>query len=75
MKQNGVTFIELVIVLMIIVVFAVLVMQGTNTSTDYSYGVNGMTETRCIDGMKFVVGQSGSVQQILGPNGGGVACQ
>lgn len=44
-------------------------------SVSYSLGINGMTETRCINGMQFVVGQSGSVQQILGANGGGVSCQ
>jgi prepilin-type N-terminal cleavage/methylation domain-containing protein len=76
MKQKGFTLIEMMIVVVIIGIFVLLV-AGVNSdrSNSYSYGVNGLTETRCINGMQFVVGQSGSVQQILGPNGGGIPCQ
>lgn len=77
MKQKGLTLIELMIAIAIMVILGFILITGSQNEggTSYSYGVNGVTETRCIDGMKFVVGKSGSVQQILGPNGGGVPCQ
>ena len=70
MKQKSFAPIKLMIAIAIVVM--VLTVLG---ASNISYGINGVTETRCINGMKFVVGQSGSVQQILGPNGGGVPCQ
>lgn len=80
MKQKGFTLIELMIALTfssIIIWLVVMIVSAGGIPSDntVSYGINGLTETRCIDGMKFIVGQSGSVQQILGPNGGGVSCQ
>lgn len=80
MKQKGFTLIELMITIIFSIVVLTLVIGiasvgGIPSEQTISYGINGLAETRCIEGMKFVVGQSGSVQQILGPNGGGVACQ
>lgn len=49
--------------------------DSSEFASSFTIGLNGLTETRCINGMQFVVGQSGSVQQILGPNGGGIPCQ
>lgn len=40
-----------------------------------SYGINGLTETRCIDGYKFIVGEGGQARQILDGEGRGVRCQ
>lgn len=79
MKQKGLTLIELMIVIAIIVIVvaqAAIFLFGDSSTRRHSYGINGLAEIRCIEGMKFVVGQRpGSVQQMLGPNGGGVACQ
>lgn len=75
MKQRGLTLFELMIAVIFVIIIVAFVMTGIDSSNNYSYGINGITETRCINGMQFVVGQSGSVQQILGPNGGGVPCQ
>jgi hypothetical protein len=81
-KQNGFTLIEWFIAAITVGVVAAFVVLGASSrhgfdgfDAEYSYGLNGLTETRCINGLKFVVSQSGSVQQILGPNGGGVTCQ
>lgn len=75
MKQKSFAPIELMIVIAIVVMVLTVFGALNGSYSDISYGINGVTETRCINGMKFVVGQSGSVQQILGPNGGGVPCQ
>lgn len=78
MKQKGLTLIELMIVIAIIgivVAVAAPVIFGDSSTRSHSYGINGLAEIRCIEGMKFVVGRSGSVQQMLGPNGGGIPCQ
>lgn len=42
--------------------------------SNITFGINGMTETRCINGFKFIVGERGHVQQMLNENGGGVKC-
>jgi hypothetical protein len=39
-----------------------------------SVGLNGMTESRCIDGYKFIVGQDGQARQIMDSVGHGVQC-
>lgn len=80
MKQRGFTVIEFLIVLTIfgivaaIVAPAILRKSTSDHPSTYSYGGNGRTEVRCIDGLKFVIGRSGSVQQMIGPNGGGIQC-
>lgn len=43
--------------------------------SNITYGINGMTETRCINGFKFIVGEQGRVQQMLNETGGGIKCE
>ena len=80
-KSSGFSLIELLIVLAIIailgtvVLIPVLTRSSGNHTYGATYGANGMTETRCINGLMFVVGQAGSVQQIIGESGGGISCK
>jgi hypothetical protein len=39
-----------------------------------SYGVNGLTEVRCIDNYKFILSSNGETRQIMDSLGRGVKC-
>ena len=76
MKQRGATLIEV----MIGIIFALcVVMLGVGavsgvSNGNVSVGVNGMTESRCIEGYKFIVDQNGNARQILDEFGKGAKC-
>lgn len=75
MRQNGFTLIELIIAIVMISIVGSIIYGAMNPNSSVTYGANGMTETRCINGYLFVVGRSGSVQQVIGEGGGGVSCK
>lgn len=79
MKQRGVTLIEMMVMFVIITVIGLIaapVIFGTSKNAgNVSWGVNGMTESRCIENYKFIVGQDGGVRQILDEFGKGVRCE
>jgi prepilin-type N-terminal cleavage/methylation domain-containing protein len=79
MKQRGFTLIEMMIA--VVIGLTVLLMiagaisgHGSGSSNSISWGINGMTESRCIEGYKFIVGQEGQARQILDEFGKGVRC-
>lgn len=82
MKQRGFTLIEMMIGVVFLMILGMLVMGVVNSGvsamsggSNITWGVNGMTESRCIEGYKFVVGQDGHTKQILDEFGKGVRCE
>ena len=78
MKQKGFTLIELMTVIVIIMIAGTVVMNAIgamNSDSHVSFGINGMTESRCIEGYKFVINQDGRMTQILDEFGKGVRCE
>lgn len=78
MKQRGFTLVEFLFVVVGVMLFVTMVanvagfMSGKST---VSFGINGMTEMRCIDGYRFVIGEHGQARQVLDEFGKGAKCQ
>jgi prepilin-type N-terminal cleavage/methylation domain-containing protein len=76
--QKGFTLIEMMVVCVFVAILGLIAagaVFGTSTGSTISYGVNGMTEIRCIDGYRFVIGQHGQARQVLDEFGKGSRCE
>ena len=81
-NQRGFTLVELFIAIVFVLIVAVILFQvvmgvsgANNGNREYSWGLNGMTEVRCIGGYKFIVNQDGSVRQVMDEFAKGVKCE
>jgi len=76
---RGFTIVEFLILLVFIGILAVVVigvLAGTAApGNNLSFGFNGITETRCINGYTFVVGRDGNARQVLDEFGKGARCK
>lgn len=78
MKQRGFTLIEVFIAITFVSILILIGLggyAGMQSSSNITYGALGMTESRCIEGYKFITDQNGNVRQILDELGKGVKCQ
>ncbi len=78
MNQRGITLIETMVILCIVLILAAIAFpafMGRNSDTKISWGVNGITEIRCIDGYKFVIGDGGQARQVIDEFGKGARCE
>ncbi len=78
MKQRGFTLIELMVVFVIGLTVLMMIANAigfSSSNNTVSFGINGMTESRCIEGYKFVIGEHGQPRQILDEFGKGVRCE
>ena len=77
-KQRGFTLIEMMVIFVIgLIVLSVIANAAglASGNSNVSWGLNGMTESRCIEGYKFIVSQDGSARQILDEFGKGARCE
>lgn len=75
--MKGFTLIELLMALAIVAIMAAIFLNGgaaMSGQSTVSFGINGITEARCIDGYKFVIGEGGQARQVLDEFGKGVRC-
>lgn len=73
--MKGFTVIELIIAVFGVAIISLIVFLSVSSgSNNVSFGINGITETRCIGGFKFVIGDRGRAEQILDSNGKGISC-
>lgn len=77
-NSRGFTLVELMIALAIAVMAGMMMwvaVNSTNEGSNLSWGINGVSETRCMNGYLFVVGPDGSMRQVMDQLGRGARCE
>lgn len=74
MKQTGFTLINLMVGIVFVMAIVFMLMGGFSNS-NISIGMNGLLESRCIDGYRIIVDQEGRPRQLLDELGKGVKCE
>ena len=75
--QRGMTLIEVLVIAAIIAILALVAVPaivGHDATSNITFGINGTTESRCVEGYKFVLDNKGNARQILDEFGKGVRC-
>lgn len=78
MKFTLDTFIKIWFGFIAVLIVSIIVVKVYEVSQaepgTFSTGINGVTESRCIDGYKFIVSGDGQPRQIMDSVGHGVQC-
>lgn len=77
MKQHGTSLIEVLIAIAFAMIIIAVGLSAFGTATGdgkVSVGINGIMESRCIEGYKFIITQD-NARQILDEFGKGVRCE
>jgi prepilin-type N-terminal cleavage/methylation domain-containing protein len=77
-NMKGFTLIEMMLLIAIVGILATVALgaiDSTSNQAGVSFGINGFTEVRCIDGYKFVIGEGGHARQVMDEMGRGVKCR
>lgn len=61
------------LILLAIGLIVVMILLSRAHEAGY-WGINGLTEVRCIGGFKHTVGDGGQARQMLDENGHGIRC-
>lgn len=72
--MKGYITVDIVIVTCIGVIAIITALVMLNNHGSITIGINGITETRCINGYQFVIGEGGQARQVLDEFGKGARC-
>jgi hypothetical protein len=78
MKHRGFTLVELLIGVVFALIVGTLLLNGASAlsgGSTLSFGLNGVTEMRCINGLMFTIDQQGHARQVLDEFGKGARCK
>ena len=77
MRNKGFTLIELLITIAFLAIVGIVIAGAVssigNNSSNVSFGVNGIVEMRCINGLEFTI-SNGRAMQVYDQFGHGVVC-